>query len=79
MEIEKRVNNNSDIRIDDFVLDNELTVTITLHEYRELLENIFRLKKESMYVNNRRFEVEDKNKELQKEIEELKTKLSKDQ
>lgn len=79
MEIEKRINNNSDIRIDDFVLDNELTVTIALHKYRELLEHIVRLEKKLMYVNNRRSEVEDKNKELQKEIEKLKIKLSKDQ
>lgn len=79
MEFEKKVNSNSKMQTNDFALDNELTVTITLHEYRELIENGARLDKELMYATNRRWEIEDKNKELQKEIEELKIKLSKDQ
>ena len=59
----------------DFVLDNEITVTITLHEYRKLVTEAAtastRIKEAEAdkYTRNR------ENEELKKEIAELKEKL----
>ena len=59
----------------DFVLDNEITVTITLHEYRELVENDATSKARIEDANNEKWKYYRENEELKKQVAELKDRI----
>lgn len=59
----------------DFVLDNEITVTITLHEYRELVENNATSKVRIDEANNEKWKYYRENEELKKQVAELKDRI----
>ena len=59
----------------DFVLDNEITVTITLHEYRELVENNATSKARIEDANNEKWKYYRENEELKKQVAELKDRI----
>ena len=59
----------------DFVLDNEITVTITLHEYRELVENDATSKTRIEEANNEKWKYYRENEELKKQVAELKDRI----
>lgn len=59
----------------DFVLDNEITVTITLHEYRELVENDATSTARIDEANNEKWKYYRENEELKKQVAELKDRI----
>lgn len=59
----------------DFVLDNEITVTITLHEYRELVENNATSKARIEDANSEKWKCYRENEELKKQVAELKDRI----
>lgn len=59
----------------DFVLDNEITVTITLHEYRELVEHNATSKARIDEANNEKWKYYRENEELKKQVAELKDRI----
>lgn len=59
----------------DFVLDNEITVTITLNEYRELVENNATSKARIDEANNEKWKYYRENEELKKQVAELKDRI----
>lgn len=59
----------------DFVLDNEITVTITLHEYRELVENNATSKARIEDADNEKWKYYRENEELKKKVVELKDRI----
>ena len=59
----------------DFVLDNEITVTITLNEYLELVENNATSKARIDEANNEKWKYYRENEELKKQVAELKDRI----
>lgn len=59
----------------DFELPNELTVRITLREYRELVSGIASKKHDIEEARNAKWKVEDENRRLKEENENLRKKL----
>lgn len=59
----------------DFVLDKEITVTITLHEYRKLVENDATTKSRIEEANTEKWNLRKENEELKKQVAELKDKI----
>ena len=59
----------------DFVAPHELTVTITLNEYRELVKEIATKEKDINEANKDKYTREAENDRLRGEVAELKTKL----
>ena len=59
----------------DFIASGEITVTITLAEYRELVESKARKDFEINEANSDKWKRENENAELKKEIERLKQQL----
>lgn len=70
---------NSDTKYDriryDFALESELTVTITLKEYRDLLTNVFRAEQDVIEYRNDRWKAEEKAEKLKDENLKLKEQL----
>lgn len=60
---------------DNFVANQELTVKITLNEYRDLIANKAKSDSEINKTRSDKWEVERQNEEFKKEIEKLKTKI----
>lgn len=61
------------IRDNDFVVDNEITVRITLAEYRELVGFKAKYEAELSKLKNEKFKVEQENKRLKDKILSLTT------
>ena len=59
----------------DFVLDNEITVTITLNEYRKLVENNATSTARIDEANNEKWKYYRENEELKKQVAELKDRI----
>lgn len=57
----------------DFVGSNELTVTITLHEYRQLLQAEAKASRDE--IQNKLWKEQDKVRELEKQLDAIKTLL----
>lgn len=83
MIIEKTVvdNNRYDVNLKDYVADGELTVTITLNEYRDLLRDSIekKLQKEKLdWLDqyNRANRAESRVKELEEEVQSLYKRLA---
>lgn len=76
--LEEKLNSYPSSQINNFVVSQELTVTITLREYRELIENKASADKRIHEEYTKRIETERENKELRKRIEKLSTKLLED-
>lgn len=55
----------------DFIADNEVTVTITLREYRELVKSHAVKEADVNRANRRSVELEEENKALKKELDYL--------
>ena len=60
---------------DDFSIEHELTVTITLHEYRDLIRNDATRKEQVEKANSAAYEAKRSNEALKKENDELKSEL----
>lgn len=59
----------------DFVAPQEITVTITLNEYRELVKEVATKEKDINEANKDKYTREAENDKLRKEVAELKSKL----
>ena len=59
----------------NFVAESEITVTITLAEYRELIERNARSSYEIDKANKDKYERENENKRLKEEVESLREKI----
>lgn len=59
----------------NFVANQELTVTITLNEYRKLIESDTKAQQKISEANNDRYTREDENRKLKLEITDLKERL----
>lgn len=59
----------------DFLASGELTVTITLSEYRKLVQEVATKKADIDEANKNRYTRDEENKKLKAEIAELKAKL----
>ena len=83
MIIEKKVveNNRYNVNLDDYVAEGELTVTITLSEYRDLIEKSVENKQRKEHESwldqyNRANKAEDRVKELETEVSNLYKRLA---
>ena len=76
--LEEKLSSYPSSQINNFVVSQELTVTITLREYRELVENKASADKRIHEEYTKRIETERENKELRKRIEKRSTKLLED-
>lgn len=61
--------------LDDFTINNELTVEITLSEYRKLLKDSITKENEIEKANKDKYERNSENEKLKKENKELEMKL----
>ena len=77
--LEEKLNSYSSSRINNFVVSQELTVTITLREYRELVENKATADTKISEAVRKRIDIEEENAELKKRIEKLSAKLLEDE
>lgn len=71
----------SDLEMDNFVAENELTVTITLNEYRNLVKTSVENKQRKEHENwfeqySRANAAENRVKELEKEVADLRKKVA---
>lgn len=60
---------------ENFVAERELTVTITLDEYRELVSQAATKRQDIEKANKDKYERDNENKRLKSEVEELRAKL----
>lgn len=60
---------------ENFVAERELTVTITLDEYRELVSQVATKKQDIEKANKDKYKRDEDNIRLKKEVEELRAKL----
>ena len=74
MEFQKLTNNFGDTP-NNYVIDHELTVKITLAEYRELISDQATMKAQIQKAEENRFERESENKRLKEENETLKAEM----
>ena len=74
-EFGKKLEHFSDTIAADFVGDSELTVTITLHEYRELVNSVAISDAKISEANNDKYERNLENKQLKEENAELKQEI----
>lgn len=74
-EFEKNIKTFGDVALGDFVAEDEITVTITLHEYRELVCKEATAQERIARANEDRFKRESENDSLRKENAELKQEL----
>lgn len=72
---EKKLDSWSDRNLNNFSAAQELTVTITLNEYRELVSKYATAKADIDKANEDRYVRESENRKLKEEISELKAKL----
>lgn len=66
------------IKNDDFLIENELTVTITLAEYRDLVGFKAKHDAELSKISNEKWKVEQENRRLKEKILSLTTECGKD-
>lgn len=62
--------------LNNFVGEKELLVTITLNEYRELVSEVAKKKKDIDEIRDAKWKAEAENKNLKKEVEELRMKIN---
>ena len=74
MEFKKQTDNFGDTP-NNYVIENELTVKITLAEYRELVSDQATMQSQSKRAEENRFERESENKRLKEENETLKAEM----
>lgn len=65
----------ADSKLQNFVAPQEITVTITLSEYRELVSKVATRDADINEANTAKWKREDENKKLKEEVAELKAKL----
>lgn len=61
--------------LDNFTAPQELTVTITLHEYRKLVEEVATKKQDIDKANQDKYERDNENKKLKEEVAKLKEEI----
>jgi len=66
---------NYDFKADNFVASGEITVTITLHEYRQLIKDCATAQQRIDEANNNKYTRDAENEKLKKEVSELKAQL----
>ena len=74
-EFGKKLEHFSDTIAADFVGESELTVTITLHEYRELVHSVAITDAKIKEANKDKYERDRENEQLKKENAELKQEI----
>ena len=75
--LEQKLDNCRYTGLDDFTAPQELTVTITLNEYRDLIRRTAMSDAKINEANVKRYEIESENEKLKKEIDSLKEKIYK--
>lgn len=73
--LEQKLDNCRYTGLDDFTAPQELTVTITLNEYRDLIRRTAVSDAKISEANTKRYEIESENEKLKKEIVSLKDKV----
>lgn len=73
--LEKKMDCYNSNNLDNFTAPHELTVTITLHEYRKLVEEVATKKQDISKANQDKYERDTENRKLKEEIAKLKEEI----
>jgi cell division protein FtsB len=73
--LEKKMDCYNNNNLDNFTAPQELTVTITLHEYRKLVEEVATKKQDIDKANQDKYERDCENKKLKEEVAKLKEEI----
>ena len=75
--LEKKMDcyNNNNNNLDNFTAPQELTVTVTLHEYRNLVEEVATKKQDIDKANRDKYERDCENRKLKEEVAKLKEEI----
>ncbi|OQA51465.1 MAG: hypothetical protein BWY47_00110 [Bacteroidetes bacterium ADurb.Bin302] len=73
--LEKKMDCYNNNNLDNFTAPQELTVTVTLHEYRNLVEEVATKKQDIEKANRDKYERDCENRKLKEEVAKLKEKI----
>ncbi len=73
--LEKKMDCYNNNNLDNFTAPQELTVTVTLHEYRKLVEEVATKKQDIDKANQDKYERDNENKKLKEEVAKLKEEI----
>lgn len=73
--LEKKMDCYNNNNLDNFTAPQELTVTITLHEYRKLVEEVATKKHDIDKANQDKYERDCENRKLKEEVAKLKEEI----
>ena len=73
--LEKKMDCYNNNNLDNFTAPQELTVTVTLHEYRKLVEEVATKKQDIEKANRDKYERDCENRKLKEEVAKLKEEI----